>query len=103
MVIGGMVGESPHMIAAAVMAQARLLYEFGGALSGCYLLPYHTLVHMHQLVPVARNFLAVAPLSTSIAFVPCVLGLVAEFGVPARRACARSHAGGAFSASLEGP
>lgn len=34
MVIGGMVGESPHMIAAAVMAQARLLYEFGGALSG---------------------------------------------------------------------
>lgn len=34
MVIGGMVGESPHMVAASVMALARLLYEFGGALSG---------------------------------------------------------------------
>lgn len=33
MVLGGMVGESPHMVAASVMALARLLYEFGGALS----------------------------------------------------------------------
>jgi ribosomal RNA-processing protein 12 len=33
MVLGGMVGESPHMVAAAVMALARLLYEFGGALA----------------------------------------------------------------------
>lgn len=34
MVLGGMVGESPHMVASSVMALARLLYEFGGALAG---------------------------------------------------------------------
>jgi hypothetical protein len=33
MVLGGMAGESPHMVAASVMALARLLYEFGGALA----------------------------------------------------------------------
>ena len=34
MIAGGLAGESPHMVAASVMALARLLYEFGGALSG---------------------------------------------------------------------
>jgi ribosomal RNA-processing protein 12 len=34
MVLGGLVGTTPHMISASVMALARLLYEFAGALEG---------------------------------------------------------------------
>lgn len=37
MAAGGLAGESPHMVAASVMALARLLFEFGGALSGVHL------------------------------------------------------------------
>lgn len=33
-VLGGLVGSSPHMISATVMALARLLYEFAGQLEG---------------------------------------------------------------------
>lgn len=36
MIAGGLAGESPHMVAASVMALARLLFEFGGALSGVH-------------------------------------------------------------------
>ena len=32
MVLGGLVAATPHMVAATVMALARLLYEFCGAL-----------------------------------------------------------------------
>jgi hypothetical protein len=34
MVLGGLVGTTPHMISASVMALARLLYEFAGDLEG---------------------------------------------------------------------
>lgn len=34
MVLGGLVGATPHMISAAVMALARLLYEFAPVLAG---------------------------------------------------------------------
>ena len=34
MVLGGLVGATPHMISATVMALARLLYEFAPVLAG---------------------------------------------------------------------
>lgn len=34
MVLGGLVGATPHMISASVMALARLLYEFAPVLAG---------------------------------------------------------------------
>ena len=34
MVLGGLVGATPHMISAAVVALARLLYEFAPVLTG---------------------------------------------------------------------
>ncbi len=33
-VLAGLVGATPHMVSASVMALARLVYEFGGALEG---------------------------------------------------------------------
>ena len=33
MALGGLVGTTPHMIAASVMALARLLFEFAGECS----------------------------------------------------------------------
>lgn len=34
MVLGGLVGATPHMVSASVMALARLLFEFAPQLSG---------------------------------------------------------------------
>ena len=41
MVLGGLVGATPHMVAASVMALARLMYEFAGQLEALapHLLP----------------------------------------------------------------
>ena len=33
MALGGLIGTTPHMIAASVMALARLLFEFAGAVA----------------------------------------------------------------------
>ena len=45
MVLGGLVGTSPHMISASVMALARLLHQFANELGGkrfqAYLYPLH--------------------------------------------------------------
>ncbi len=45
MVLGGLVGTSPHMISASVMALARLLHQFANELGGelwCFrALPLH--------------------------------------------------------------
>ena len=60
--LGGLVGATPHMIAASVMALARLLYEFAGALSG--LVP--------QLLPAALSLLR----SKSREIIKAVLGFV---------------------------
>ena len=39
MVLGGLVGTSPHMTSASVMALARLLHQFANELGGEVLLP----------------------------------------------------------------
>ncbi len=39
MVLGGLVGTSPHMTSASVMALARLLHQFANELGGGVLLP----------------------------------------------------------------
>ena len=62
MALGGLVGATPHMIAASVMALARLLYEFASALSG--LVP--------QLLPAVLSLLR----SKSREIIKAVLGFV---------------------------
>ena len=44
MVLGGLVGTSPHMISASVMALARLLHQFANELGGARPCPAHEIV-----------------------------------------------------------
>ncbi len=62
MVLGGLVGATPHMVAASVMALARLMYEFAGQLEA--LAP--------QLLPVILSLLR----SKSREIIKSVLGFI---------------------------
>lgn len=62
MILGGLVGASPHMTSASVMALARLLYEFVGNLQGT----------AQQLLPVVLSLLR----SKSREVIKSVLGFV---------------------------
>ena len=62
MVLGGLVGATPHMVAASVMALARLMYEFAGQLEA--LAP--------QLLPVILSLLR----SKSREIIKSVLGFL---------------------------
>jgi hypothetical protein len=70
-VAGGLVGSTPHMMSASVLALARLLFEFGGALEST----------MPQLLPACLLLLR----SKSRELVKSVLGLlkVAAMRLPA--------------------
>ena len=62
MILGGLVGASPHMISASVMALARLLYEFAPQLEAA----------APQLLPVVLSLLR----SKSREVIKSVLGFV---------------------------
>ena len=62
MILGGLVGASPHMMSASVMALARLLYEFVPQLQGT----------APQLLPVVLSLLR----SKSREVIKSVLGFV---------------------------
>ena len=62
MILGGLVGASPHMISASVMGLARLLYEFVPQLQGS----------APQLLPVILSLLR----SKSREVIKSVLGFV---------------------------
>lgn len=48
MVLGGLVGTSPHMISASVMALARLLHQFANELGGDFQGFCHSLLRTCQ-------------------------------------------------------
>lgn len=68
MILGGLVGATPHMVSASVMAIARLLYEFAPLLEAA----------APQLLPVVLSLLR----SKSREIVKSVLGFVKVLLVP---------------------
>ena len=78
MVLGGLVAATPHMVAATVMALARLLYEFAGPLE--YM--------VDDLLPAVLALLR----TKSREVVKAVLGFVKVLGLPSCCLCVTSRA-----------
>ena len=91
MVLGGLVGATPHMISAAVMALARLLYEFAPVLTGLVpdLLPAVLMLLRTKAREVIKSVLGFIKVGGGM-----VLGhwsAIRHRHVPSQRCCHPSH------------